>query len=185
MAPAVTPTETTMATSTPAGDGVTDTSDTFGTGCANLPTDAGDEGSLEGMLGDPVATAAGNNPMLTQLAEAVQSTDLTDTLDDTTAEYTVFAPNDAAFEALGTDLETVKKDKSKLTDILTYHVVPKRMDAEGILAEGTLVTVQGESLQISGSGDEIMVNDANVLCGNIPTANATVFVIDKVLMPAS
>ncbi|MFI9006790.1 fasciclin domain-containing protein [Actinosynnema sp. NPDC053489] len=184
---------TTMSTSSAAAtttttkamsDGVTKTDDVFGAGCASLPAESTNEGSLDGMVDDPVATAASNNPLLTKLVAAVKAAGLVDTLNKTDAGYTVFAPYDPAFDALGADtLNAVLADKAKLTSILTYHVVPKRMDKDGILSAATLTTVQGGTLKVSGSGDNVMVNDAKVLCGNVPTANATVFVIDKVMMP--
>ncbi|WP_308258676.1 fasciclin domain-containing protein [Saccharothrix obliqua] len=165
-------------------DGVTRTGDVFGAGCASLPKESGNEGSLDGMVDDPVATAAGNNPLLTKLVTAVKAAGLVDTLNKTDAKYTVFAPYDPAFEALGQDaLNAVLSDKPKLTTILTYHVVPQRMDRDDILATATLPTAQGGTLKVAGSGDNVTVNGSKVLCGNIPTANATVFVIDKVLMP--
>ncbi|KJK43673.1 fasciclin [Lentzea aerocolonigenes] len=179
------PTTTTSA-SAAMSDGVTKTSDTFGAGCASLPKESGNKGSLEGMVTDPVATAASNNPLLTKLVAAVKAAGLVDTLNKTDGKYTVFAPYDPAFEALGADaLNAVLADKTKLTGILTYHVVPQRMDKDGILKAASLPTVQGGTLKVEGSGDNVTVNGAKVLCGNIPTANATVFVIDKVLMPAA
>ncbi|SDC33750.1 fasciclin domain-containing protein [Actinokineospora iranica] len=182
---AAAPTTTTATTTTAAmGDGVTTTGDVFGAGCASLPKDT--EGSLDGMVDDPVATAAGNNPLLTKLVAAVKAAGLVDTLNKTDAKYTVFAPYDPAFEALGQDaLNAVLADKAKLTSILTFHVVPQRMDKDGIVSAASLPTVQGGALKVEGAGDDITVNGAKVLCGNIPTANATVFVIDKVMMPAS
>ncbi|XVV06029.1 fasciclin domain-containing protein [Actinosynnema sp. CA-248983] len=177
---------TTTTTTQAMSDGVTKTGDVFGAGCASLPKETTNEGSLDGMVDDPVATAASNNPLLTKLVAAVKAAGLVDTLNKTDAGYTVFAPYDPAFDALGADtLNAVLADKPKLTGILTYHVVPKRMDKDGITSSGTLDTVQGGTLKVAGSGDNLTVNDAKVLCGNIPTANATVFVIDKVMMPTS
>jgi uncharacterized surface protein with fasciclin (FAS1) repeats len=166
-----------------AKDGMTTTDDVFGAACSQLPQDAANAGSLDGMVDDPVATAASGNPLLTKLVAAVQAAGLVDTLNKADAHYTVFAPYDPAFEALGPALDQVLTDKATLTSILTYHVVPTRYDKDGALDTSTLTTVQGGSLTVAGSGDDMTVNDAKVLCGNIPTANATVFVIDKVLMP--
>ena len=184
-ASAAAPTTTTTTTTSEAmSDGVTKTGDVFGAGCASLPADT--EGSLDGMVDDPVATAASNNPLLTTLVAAVGQAGLVDTLNKADAEYTVFAPYDPAFEALGAEtVNAVLADKAKLTGILTYHVVPQRMDKEGILSSANLPTVQGGTLKVEGSGDDVTVNGAKVLCGNIPTANATVFVIDEVMMPTS
>lgn len=164
--------------------GVTTVDDVFGEACGAIPQDPSDPGSLDGMVADPVATAASNNPLLQTLVTAVTEAGLVDTLNDTSAEYTVFAPTNDAFDALGEDtLNGVLADQEQLTSILTYHVIPERHDRDAIIDAGELETIQGETLTIEGSGDQLTVNDARVLCGNIPTANATVFVIDTVLMP--
>lgn len=176
---------TTMAPTTTEAmsDGVTTKADVFGAACSAVPTTG--EGSVDGMVDDPVATAASNNPLLTTLVAAVGAAGLGDTLNSQKA-ITVFAPYDAAFAKIPkTDLDAVLADKAMLTKILTYHVVPERLDKDGILGEKTLTTLEGGTLTIAGSGDNVTVNGANVLCGNIPTANATVFVIDTVMMPTS
>lgn len=164
-------------------DGMTTKDDVFGAACTQLPQDASNAGSLDGMVDDPVATAASGNPLLTKLVAAVQAAGLVDTLNKADAGYTVFAPYDPAFEALGPALDQVLADQAQLTSILTYHVVPTRYDKDSALDAGTLTTVQGGTLTVEGSGDNVTVNGATVLCGNIPTANATVFVIDEVLTP--
>lgn len=168
-----------------AGGGVTTAEDVYGPGCAQVPTEG--EGSVEGMIDDPVGTAAGNNPLLTKLTAAVGAAGLGDTLNQADADYTVFAPADPAFDELPPEqLDALLNDpaqQQQLSDILTYHVVPQRMTAEEVAQTGTLETVQGGQLMTEGEGEEMTVNGANVLCGNVPTANATVFVIDQVLMP--
>lgn len=176
---------TTAPSMTASNDGVTSKDDVFGAACSQLPQDTANAGSLDGMVDDPVATAASGNPLLTKLVAAVQAAGLVDTLNKADGAYTVFAPYDPAFDALGPALNQVLADKPQLTSVLTYHVVPQRYDRDGILSAGTLPTVQGGELAIAGSGDDVTVNGAKVLCGNIPTANATVFVIDSVLMPTA
>ncbi|WP_132880398.1 fasciclin domain-containing protein [Tamaricihabitans halophyticus] len=167
-----------------ASNGETTADDVFGPGCDQVPTDPNDQGSVEGMIDDPVGTAASNNPLLTTLTDAVTQAGLVDTLNDTEAKYTVFAPADPAFDAVPEqDLQALLDDKEQLTATLTYHVVPERMDAQGIVDAGMLETVEGKKITVEGSADKPTVNGANVLCGNIPTANATVFVVDEVLMP--
>ena len=170
---------------TAASGGVTTAEDVYGPGCAQVPTEG--EGSVTGMIDDPVATAASNNPLLTKLVKAVGVAGLADTLNKPEPGYTVFAPADPAFDAIPPDqLDALLNDpaqKQKLTDILTYHVVPKRMTAEEVAKAGTLDTVQGGQIKVEGEGEGMKVNGANVLCGNVPTANATVFVIDQVMMP--
>jgi len=178
---------TTTAAMTPSSqamaDGVTKTTDVFGSGCAGVPQDASDEGSLQGMVDDPVATAAGNNPLLTKLVAAVKAAGLVDTLNSQEA-ITVFAPADPAFAELGDAKFTeLANDPATLGKILQYHVVGQRYDAKGLESAGTVKALTNQELTVSGAGDAMTVNGAPVLCGNIPTKNATVFVIGKVLTP--
>lgn len=175
-----TPTSTPTSTSSSA-TGMTKTSDVFGPGCAGVPQDG--KGSLQGMAEDPVATAASNNPLLTKLVAAVKAANLADTLNSQQA-ITVFAPADPAFVALGdAKFQELAGNPAALTPILQYHVVPMRYDAKGLLAAKTVKTLAGQDVTIAGSGDNLTVNGAPVLCGNIPTKNATVFVIGEVLTP--
>jgi uncharacterized surface protein with fasciclin (FAS1) repeats len=142
-------------------------------------------GSIEGMSTEPVAVAASNNPMLTTLVSAVSGelnpdVNLVDTLNND--EFTVFAPVDDAFAKIDpATIEGLKTDSATLSSILTYHVVPGQIAPDEIAGEHT--TVQGDTLEVTGSGDELMVNDANVVCGGVMTQNATVYLIDSVLMP--
>ncbi|WP_219413179.1 fasciclin domain-containing protein [Pseudonocardia nigra] len=171
------------------GDGVTQTSDIFGPACDQVPTEG--EGSAEGMVDDPVATAASNNPLLSTLVTAVGAVDgLADTLNSAEA-LTVYAPYNGAFEALGEEtVNTLVANPDQLAPILQYHVTDTRYDAEGLVEAGTTTMLNGGEVTIGGTADaptltDAMGNTVNVLCGNIPTANATVFVIDNVLMPAA
>ncbi|SDK81789.1 Uncaracterized surface protein containing fasciclin (FAS1) repeats [Actinopolyspora mzabensis] len=167
--------------------GVTTVEDIYGPAASKVPTDPNNEGSAQGMVDDPVGTAASNNPLLTNLTKAVKTAGLVDTLNKPDANYTVFAPANSAFEKLDpATLEALLNDpakKEQLTNILTYHVVPERMNAEELGKAGEVKTVNGKSVPISGSGENIKIDGANVQVGNVPTANATVFVIDEVLMP--
>ena len=166
-----------------AADGVTQTTDVFGAGCASVPQDPANKGSLQGMVSDPVATAASNNPLLTKLVAAVTAANLGDTL-NSQAAITVFAPYDPAFAELGdAKFAELAADPTTLGKILQYHVVGKRYDAKGLEAAKTVDSLTGQKLTIAGTGDTMTVNGAPVLCGNIPTKNATVFVIGKVLTP--
>ncbi|GAB3684005.1 fasciclin domain-containing protein [Saccharopolyspora tripterygii] len=171
----------------PMQQGMTTASDVFGPGCAQVPTDPANPGSVQGMIDDPVGTAASNNPLLTKLTAAVKAAGLVDTLNKSDAQYTVFAPADPAFDAIPPEkLQAMLSDpaqKEALTSTLTYHVVPQRMTADDLSKAGSVDTVQGGKVQVEGSGDQLKVNGASVLCGNVPTANATVFVVDQVLMP--
>jgi len=157
-----------------------------GPGCAAYAEQVPDgAGSVTGMSTDPVAVAASNNPLLTTLTAAVSGqlnpdVNLVDTLNG--GEFTVFAPVDDAFAKIDpATIESLKTDTATLTSILTYHVVPGQIEPADIA--GTHTTVQGADLEVTGEGDAWMVNDANVICGGVQTANATVYLIDSVLMP--
>jgi uncharacterized surface protein with fasciclin (FAS1) repeats len=142
-------------------------------------------GSVQSMAALPVAAAAAENPMLTTLTKAVSGqlnpgVNLVDTLNG--AEFTVFAPTDEAFAKIDpATIETLKTDSELLTNILTYHVVPGQVAPDQVIGEH--VTVQGAPLTVSGVPTELKVNDASVACGGVQTANATVYLIDTVLMP--
>ncbi|MGA4787083.1 fasciclin domain-containing protein [Nocardia sp. AB354] len=142
-------------------------------------------GSVEGMAQDPVATAASHNPMLTTLTAAVSGklnpqVNLVDTLNG--GQFTVFAPTDDAFAKLPpATVDSLKTDSATLTKILTYHVVPGQIAPDAIAGEHK--TVEGGTVKVTRSGDTIKVNDASVVCGGVKTANATVYLIDTVLMP--
>ena len=157
-----------------------------GPGCAAYAEAVPDgAGSIQGMSQDPVAVAASNNPMLKTLVAAVSGqlnpdVNLVDTLNGD--EFTVFAPVDDAFAKIDpATIEALKTDSATLSSILTYHVVPGQIEPADIA--GMHTTVQGADLEVTGSGEEWMVNDANVICGGVQTANATVYLIDTVLMP--
>ena len=110
---------------------------------------------------------------------------LVDTL-NSAEDITVFAPTDDAFAKIPKKtLNAVLKDKATLTKILTHHVVAGQLGPDELAGEHE--TLAGDMLTVEGSGEEFTVagDNAAVLCGNIPTANATVYVIDTVLMPAS
>ncbi|MEO3867608.1 fasciclin domain-containing protein [Nonomuraea sp. B12E4] len=148
----------------------------FGAGCARIRERIAD------LADQPVGTAISEVPELSTLADAVQRAGLADRL-NTAKDITVFAPDNAAFEALPQEKrDAVMADKELLTRIVSYHVVEgKKSPAH--LENATLKTLQGQELRVKGSGDDLTVNDAKVVCGDIPTANATVYVLDKVLMP--
>lgn len=162
-----------------------------GPGCAAYAEQVPDgKGSVAGMAEDPVAVAASNNPVLKTLTAAVSGklnpkVNLVDTLNG--GDFTVFAPTDDAFAKL--PKATVKTlgtpaGAKTLTTVLTYHVVPGQMNPTDIAGK-TLKTVEGEQLKITGTADKLKSQKANVICGGVKTANATVYLIDSVMMPPS
>jgi uncharacterized surface protein with fasciclin (FAS1) repeats len=152
--------------------------------CSAVPADG--EGSFAGMTDDTAATAASNNPVLSTLVQAVTAAGLVDTL-NSDGPFTIFAPANPAFEALppGT-LDSVLADQDLLTSILTLHVVAgERLSSADLAEMDSVTTVNGADITLAVADDgSLMVNgQATVGCVDIQTSNATVHVIDAVLMP--
>jgi uncharacterized surface protein with fasciclin (FAS1) repeats len=128
----------------------------------------------------------------TTLVAAVKAAGLVDTL-ESKGPFTVFAPTNAAFGKLpaGTVDTLVKpENKATLTKILTYHVVPGRLEASSLTDGKKLKTVEGEELTVKKSGDKVMIVDAKggsstVTIPNVNQSNGVIHVVDTVLMPAS
>jgi uncharacterized surface protein with fasciclin (FAS1) repeats len=160
----------------------------FGSGCSAVPTEG--EGSFDGMTDDPVATAASNNPALSTLVAAVGEAGLADSL-NSAEDITVLAPANPAFEAVPADaLDALLADKEQLTAVLTHHVIEGRLAPEDLA--GTHMTLGGTEVTVEGSGEDFSLaadgtvlgeSEAGVICGNVQTANATVYIIDQVLAP--
>ena len=168
--------------SAPASSGATTASD-FGPGCASVPK--GGAGSFTGMSTAPVATAASANPLLSTLVTAVKKAGLVDTLNSASG-ITVFAPDNAAFAKIpAATLSKVLADKAELTKILTYHVVAGRYTPSQLASGAPLKTLEGATVTPALMGSTYEVNSADVVCGNVHTANATVYIINTVLMPPS
>src|SRR4051794_28221549 len=153
----------------------------FGAACSAVP-DTG-KGSFDGMSQDPVATAASNNPVLSTLVSAVTQAKLVDTL-NSAQDITVLAPTNDAFAAM--DKATLKKAMGDptglLSKVLTYHVLKGKIAPDQLA--GSHESLEGGMVSITGSGEDFKVDGAaTVVCGNVQTANATVYLIDKVLLP--
>ncbi|MGV9249922.1 fasciclin domain-containing protein [Streptomyces sp. NPDC003697] len=134
---------------------------------------------------DKVTEAAAAYPQLSQLVSAVVRAKLNGTLDGK-SDITVFAPNNQAFQKVTvSQLNSLLGNEAELKKVLTYHVVDKQVTPNE-LSDGSFKTVEGGKLTTSGSGTNFKVNGkANIVCGNIKVANATIYVIDAVLMPPS
>ncbi|MCZ9883550.1 fasciclin domain-containing protein [Arthrobacter sp. B2a2-09] len=161
--------------------------DLVGPGCAayasQVPSGAG---SVAGMALDPVAVAASNNPLLKTLTAAVSGklnpkVNLVDTLNS--SQFTVFAPVDSAFAKIpAATIDSLKTNDALLSKILTYHVIPGQLTPDQIV--GTHKTVEGDSVTVTGTKDALKVDGGSaVICGGVHTANATVYLVDTVLMP--
>jgi uncharacterized surface protein with fasciclin (FAS1) repeats len=171
----------TSAMASPAGD-------LIGSGCADYAAmHPNGPASVAGMAQDPVATAASNNPMLSTLTAALSgklnpNVNLVDTLNS--GQYTVFAPTNDAFSKLpAATLDDLKTNTDKLKSILTFHVVQGQ--ASPAKVDGMHKTLQGAEVTVAGQGNDLKVNDAGLVCGGVHTANATVYMIDTVLVPPS
>ncbi|HWC21502.1 MAG TPA: fasciclin domain-containing protein [Flexivirga sp.] len=161
------------------GGGAANASKPFGPACSTVPKSG--KGSFSGMAQDPVATAASNNPALSTLVTAVKKAGLVDTLNSAPA-LTVFAPANSAFAKLPkAQLNAVLADKAKLSTLLTGHVVKGRLTPKQL--SGDHKSLAGTTIKVSGSGDKFTVDgNSKVVCGNVQTSNATVYIVDTVLM---
>ncbi len=154
---------------------------TIGTDCGMIP--ATGMGSMHGMAMDPVVTAASHNPLLTTLAGEVKKAHLTSTL-NSARKITVFAPDNAAFKKLSTHEMSMMSGMAELARTLKYHVVSGHITPAELAAGMTLKTLEGSQLTTARMGSTYEVNHAAITCGNLHTANATIYIINTVLMPA-
>ncbi|SDF95611.1 fasciclin domain-containing protein [Klenkia brasiliensis] len=159
--------------------------DPVGAGCAQLPADA-----LAALATQPVGSALPGVPLLSTLATAVGAANLTSAL-DAQSGITVFAPVDAAFGAVPADqTNALLADLPRLTSVLQHHVVSGRLSPDQVVGDHT--TLLGDTVTVTGSADAPVVSadqtllgaaDATVVCGNVQTANATLYLVDQVLAP--
>jgi uncharacterized surface protein with fasciclin (FAS1) repeats len=178
----------TSASAAPSSSAMADpAADLVGSGCAGYAQKVpSGPGSVAGMAQDPVAVAASNNPELTTLTSALSgklnpNVNLVETLNSNPG-LTVFAPTNEAFAKIdAATLEKLKTDSDLLTKILTYHVVEGQASPTAVV--GDHKTLQGGTVKVTGSGADLKVDDAGLVCGGVKTANATVYMIDTVLMP--
>lgn len=168
----------------------------FVVGCAEKPDPAGEGMSSEESgteatssseeMADIVDTAVGAGDFGTLVA-AVKAAGLVETLKGE-GPFTVFAPTDAAFEALpeGTVADLLKpENKDKLVAILTYHVVPGKVMAADVVNVDSATTVQGKDVAVTVEGETVMINGATVVIADIECSNGVVHAIDAVIMPPS
>lgn len=137
---------------------------------------------------DNIVDIAATNKNFSTLYSAIIAAGLADTLASADSEFTVFAPTNAAFNAVeaanpGTLAALLADPKGALTTILTYHVVPGRLTAADVLAAKTLKTVQGEELAVTVKNGEAYVNGAKITATDVPAKNGIVHVINGVLLP--
>jgi len=156
---------------------------TFGPGCGILHR--GGPGSATALATAPVAAALGQSPALTELAHAIQRAGLTRTLNAARA-LTVFAPDNAAFDALGAgNLQALLATRPDLVRVLKFYVVAGRAAPAELARRHVVTAVAGTKLYLYRSGRSLGVNNATVTCGNVQTSNATVYVVDRMIIPGS
>jgi uncharacterized surface protein with fasciclin (FAS1) repeats len=140
---------------------------------------------------DEVAQATGDivdvasaNPEFETLVTAIQTAELVEPLKGE-GPFTVFAPTNAAFDALPdgvVDALLLPENQDLLTQVLTYHVVPGELMASD-LSTGMVETLGGEDVMVTVEGGSVMVDEADVVAANVPATNGVIHVIDEVLVP--
>lgn len=163
-----------------AGDGSAD--GPFGPGCSDFPSEGG--GSLDAMADQPFATAIADSPVLGNLADALERAGLSEEL-DTAEGVTVFAPVNDAFDMYPDgEMDDLLGDSDRLAYLLGYHVVAGEVDSAE-LDGGVFDSLNGGRVRVSGSRGGYTVDGyATVDCADVRTANATVHVVDMLLMPS-
>jgi len=139
-------------------------------------------GSFGAMSGQRTATAASGNRQLSVFSSAIRMAALGDEL-NSMRSFTLFVPVNSAFAALSPAQRNSLRNPAKLGDVVRHQVVPSTVTPAQITRGGSVVTLSGARLSLARQGRAYRVNQATVLCGNIKTANGTLYVIDKVLLP--
>ena len=169
---------------TPTGTQAAGGSELFGSQCQSLGVTAG---TATQAASAPVGTVAAAVPALSSVVTAANVAGMVQTLNQAPA-LTVFAPTNAAFAkeppGLVQSLLTDPSKKPQLVATLKYHVIAGELSPAKLA--GKHPTLAGQSLTVSGSGQNFTVNGtAHVVCGGLITKNATVYIIDAVLHPAA
>lgn len=161
----------------PAGHGA------FGTGCKILHRSG--PGSQAGLAAAPAADAISREPGLSEFAHALRLTGLTSTLNASRA-LTVFVPDNAAFRALSAgNLRALLTTRSDLVRVLRFHLVARRVTPAELTRHPVVTTEAGTKIHVVRADRSLGVNNALVTCGNVRTANATVYIVNRLIVPAS
>jgi transforming growth factor-beta-induced protein len=128
-----------------------------------------------------------SDPELSTFATSIIAAGLLDELTSANGfQYTVFAPTNAAFDAMLADMEITKteflSDPALLTAILSYHLLPGKLTSDQ-LQSGTVTTLSGASLTLSVNNSQVVVNDVSTVGPFVETGNGVVYVIEGVLIP--
>jgi uncharacterized surface protein with fasciclin (FAS1) repeats len=152
----------------------------IGAGCGFIPEHG--IGSFGAMRKQRAFTAATRHPQLSAFNSAIRAAALSVEL-NRMRSFTVFIPVNGAFAALSrTELDFLR-NPSNLGEVVRHQVVPHTVTPAQIARGGSVAALAGGSLALGKRGRAYRINDATVLCGNIKTANGTLYVINKVLLP--
>lgn len=169
------------------GGGTESASESMDEGAESTATSSEEMTSEENTEAPDIVALASSQDNLSTLVTAVQAAGLVETLQGD-GPFTVFAPTNAAFEALpaGT-LETLLKpeNKEQLAAVLTYHVVSGEVMSSDLSDGMTAATVEGSDVEISIDGQTVMVEGATVVAADVDASNGVVHVIDQVILPPS
>jgi len=160
----------------------------FGIDCSAVPPTG--EGSFAGMADDRVATAGSRTPALGRWTAALRAAALEASF-EAQEDVTVLAPVDAAFAAVPPDaMAGLLADTPRLTALLTHHVIQGRLAPERLAGTHTTlnndqvtIDVTPQAFTVAPQGTLLGAAPATVICGNVQTVNATVYLIDQVLTP--
>jgi uncharacterized surface protein with fasciclin (FAS1) repeats len=166
----------TPATSPPGGSA----SAHIGSSCGFIPTRG--SGSFASMSTQRAVDAVASNPQLSVFSSAIKTAALDGRLNALHA-FTLFIPVNSAFSALSQHQVTYLRTSANLGAVVRRQVVPASITPARIARGGTVATLSGARLSVAKRGSEYRVNGAAVVCGNIKTANGTIYVIDRVLLP--
>ncbi len=162
----------------------------FGSGCAQLPRirgvgARGTRGTRRGLPRLPVAMAMAHVPLLSELSRAIRLAGLTRML-NTARAITVFAPDNAAFRELGPgNLQALFTTRADLAPVLRFQIVAGRVRPAELARQRVLTTIAGTKIYPALARPSYYVNNAFVTCGNLRAANATVYIVNQVVIPAT
>jgi uncharacterized surface protein with fasciclin (FAS1) repeats len=141
-------------------------------------------GSASPATSEDLVALISDNPALTTLSDAIGEANLDNTW-GRGGPYTIFAPSDRAFDALGAvTRRNLLKDENRalLRQILNYHVVSGQIYANQ-LQSGQMVTQAGSSVNISANGQQVRVNEAQIVESDLKAANGVVHIVDRLMLP--
>jgi len=139
-------------------------------------------GGAGSMSKEQAINAAASNPQLSVFLAAIRTAGLDKTL-NSRRSYTLVIPANSAFAGLSKTQIVHLHNSGDLTRVVKYHALKTQISPQQFAAGARPLTLQGKPVTLSKTGSAYKVNGATVLCGNIKTSNATVYIVNKVLLP--